>query len=203
MKRMPTIWVKLALMLRCIPMISMALAASKATASKEISWLIFFLAKKLPSRFEEVDADQTSVKPMKRPRESAGVDGKAEDAGKKKKLKAEDGKAVSAEVSSVGEKSHEKEKKKKKKKSTEEVVAEEKGHPKKEQKAALAVKIITGGVTIEDHKIGKGVTAKKGDTVKMRYIGKLTNGKEFDKNVGGKPVSSYLLFYRGIASQFL
>lgn len=36
------------------------------------------------------------------------------------------------------------------------------------------------GVTIDDRKIGNGRTAKPGDKVGMRYIGKLENGKVFD-----------------------
>lgn len=36
------------------------------------------------------------------------------------------------------------------------------------------------GVTIDDRKIGAGRTAKPGDKVGMRYIGKLENGKVFD-----------------------
>ena len=145
------------------------------------------MANKRASRFEEVDADETVAKPIKRPRESDNVaDGKAENAGKKKKLKAEDGKAVPVEVPS---KSQEKEKKKKKK----EKKAED--SLKKDQKVDVVTKTITGGVITEDHKTGTGATAKKGDTVRMRYIGKLTNGKEFDKNVSGKPVSSYSFIY--------
>lgn len=37
-----------------------------------------------------------------------------------------------------------------------------------------------GGVTIDDKKLGKGVAAKAGNTVAMRYIGKLEDGKVFD-----------------------
>jgi FK506-binding nuclear protein len=36
------------------------------------------------------------------------------------------------------------------------------------------------GVTVDDRKLGSGRTAKKGDRVSMRYIGKLDNGKVFD-----------------------
>lgn len=36
------------------------------------------------------------------------------------------------------------------------------------------------GVTIDDRKLGEGRAAKKGDTVSMRYIGKLESGKVFD-----------------------
>ncbi|KAK6540743.1 peptidylprolyl isomerase fpr4 [Orbilia ellipsospora] len=43
------------------------------------------------------------------------------------------------------------------------------------------------GVKIEDHKLGTGPEAKKGQKVSMRYIGKLTDGKVFDSNKKGKP----------------
>ncbi|PGH13026.1 hypothetical protein AJ80_06510 [Polytolypa hystricis UAMH7299] len=41
------------------------------------------------------------------------------------------------------------------------------------------------GVKIDDRKIGSGRTAKKGDNVSMRYIGKLESGKVFDANKKG------------------
>ncbi|KAJ5627191.1 hypothetical protein N7528_004618 [Penicillium herquei] len=50
----------------------------------------------------------------------------------------------------------------------------------------LGVKEVRG-VTIDDKKLGKGVAAKSGNTVAMRYIGKLENGKVFDSNKKGKP----------------
>ncbi len=39
-----------------------------------------------------------------------------------------------------------------------------------------------------DVKVGSGKVAKKGDMVSMRYFGKFTDGKVFDKNIKGKPV---------------
>ncbi|KAK6201672.1 uncharacterized protein RJT21DRAFT_84757, partial [Scheffersomyces amazonensis] len=36
---------------------------------------------------------------------------------------------------------------------------------------------------------GQGQTAKSGNKVGIRYIGKLKNGKVFDKNTNGKPFS--------------
>lgn len=47
------------------------------------------------------------------------------------------------------------------------------------KKATVGVKVVQG-VTIDDRKLGSGRTAKNGDKVSMRYIGKLTNGKVFD-----------------------
>lgn len=44
---------------------------------------------------------------------------------------------------------------------------------------SLGVKEVQG-VKIDDKKLGKGAAAKNGNTVSMRYIGKLENGKVFD-----------------------
>ncbi|KUI67764.1 FK506-binding protein 4 [Cytospora mali] len=65
---------------------------------------------------------------------------------------------------------------------------------KKGQEKAAAKKPTTGvkvvqGVTIDDRKPGTGRTAKNGDKVGMRYIGKLENGKVFDSNKKGAPFS--------------
>lgn len=46
-----------------------------------------------------------------------------------------------------------------------------------EQKKSVRV---VQGVTVDDRKIGQGRSVKNGDTVGMRYIGKLQNGKQFD-----------------------
>ncbi|RUP46630.1 hypothetical protein BC936DRAFT_146705 [Jimgerdemannia flammicorona] len=46
---------------------------------------------------------------------------------------------------------------------------------------------LPNGLVIEDIKIGTGPKAKAGKKIGMRYIGRLTNGKVFDKNVNGKP----------------
>lgn len=50
-------------------------------------------------------------------------------------------------------------------------------------------KKLDGGVVIEDRVRGTGPTAKKGRKISVRYVGKLKNGKVFDKNVSGKPFS--------------
>lgn len=46
-------------------------------------------------------------------------------------------------------------------------------------KPTVGVKVVQG-VTVDDRKIGNGRTAKNGDTVGVRYIGKLQNGQQFD-----------------------
>ncbi|CAI4678788.1 CDA_G0039720.mRNA.1.CDS.1 [Saccharomyces cerevisiae] len=59
---------------------------------------------------------------------------------------------------------------------------------KKEQdKHKPKSKVLEGGIVIEDRTIGDGPQAKRGARVGMRYIGKLKNGKVFDKNTSGKP----------------
>ncbi|KAF4975412.1 hypothetical protein FZEAL_7791 [Fusarium zealandicum] len=58
----------------------------------------------------------------------------------------------------------------------------------KQAKPATGVKVVQG-VTIDDRTIGNGRTVKNGDTVGVRYIGKLQNGQQFDANKKGKPFS--------------
>ena len=48
-------------------------------------------------------------------------------------------------------------------------------------------KTLANGVVIEDAKIGSGPMAKSGSKLAVRYIGKLKNGKVFDKNTKGAP----------------
>ncbi|GKU05296.1 unnamed protein product [Fusarium langsethiae] len=64
----------------------------------------------------------------------------------------------------------------------------EKAKQSKDSKPATGVKVVQG-VTIDDRTIGNGRTVKSGDTVGVRYIGKLQNGKQFDANKKGKPFS--------------
>lgn len=47
-------------------------------------------------------------------------------------------------------------------------------------KAAAATTKVVQGIKIEDKKAGSGTSAKKGDKLQMRYIGKLENGQVFD-----------------------
>ncbi|KAI0093176.1 hypothetical protein BDY19DRAFT_989841, partial [Irpex rosettiformis] len=95
---------------------------------------------------------------------------------KQKKLKGEAGEAVPVAVEEAVQK---KEKKKSKK------------HEKQNEEApkgdsAKSAREVTGGVKIQDVKPGEGAEAKKGDTVRMRYIGKLDDGTVFDSNTKGK-----------------
>lgn len=76
-----------------------------------------------------------------------------------------------------------KEKKEKAKEEKKEVTADK--EDKKEKK--FPTKTLLGGVITEDRKTGSGSAAKSGNKVGIRYIGKLKNGKVFDKNTSGKP----------------
>ena len=132
-------------------------------------------------------------KTKKRPAEKMDVDEKPTEltkAEKKaaKKQKGENGVAIPREDTvkdTKGEKKDEKDEKKDEKKEK----RKEKKEKKKEAKAAGEVKEVEGGVQVRDVKIGSGPGAQKGQSIKMRYIGKLTDGKLFDSNTKGKPVS--------------
>lgn len=110
-----------------------------------------------------------------------------------KKLKAADGAAVPAPApeKKVQEKKTEEKKDKKDKKDKAEKKKEkpeQKDGEKKEKGDKKADRTLDGGVKVWDAKVGTGKTAKKGDKVEMRYIGKFLDGKVFDKNTKGKPV---------------
>ncbi|KAF9481510.1 hypothetical protein BDN70DRAFT_830782 [Pholiota conissans] len=137
------------------------------------------------SRFEEVDDEEVEQsKSQKRARDSDATEVASKVEKKNKKQKAEGGKAVAVPAEAAGP--TEKKDKKKKEKSADEAKKPAEGkesHPKK---------TIAGGVVIQDAKIGTGPMAKKGNHVRMRYVGKLTNGKIFDKNTSGKPFAFHL-----------
>ncbi|GAA95042.1 uncharacterized protein L969DRAFT_95982 [Mixia osmundae IAM 14324] len=75
-------------------------------------------------------------------------------------------------------------------KATTKAVQEKEDAPKAEAKVptkAEPTKIkLPSGLIIEDTKVGQGPKAVKGKKIGMRYIGRLANGKVFDKNVSGK-----------------
>ena len=60
---------------------------------------------------------------------------------------------------------------------------------KKVEKKANAPRTLDGGLIVTDSKVGDGAVAKNGKKIGMRYIGKLDNGKIFDSNTKGSPVS--------------
>lgn len=146
-------------------------------------------------RVEEVDTDDEEVPQLvdskkgknKRPaadgldeliaKESKEVDSKLSKK-QAKKLKNNEGKAVAAEKETPKS-----EKKVQFAKNLEQgptgSPAEKAKPADKAKKATSSVKVVQG-VTIDDRKVGTGRTAKSGDKVGMRYIGKLENGKVFD-----------------------
>ena len=136
-------------------------------------WLMF------RSRFEEIVDEPPKEASKKRPRESDATESeqpsKAEKK-KQKKQKGENGEAVEAPTQEKKEKGKQKEK--------------EKGE--KEKKPKGETKTLAGGVQVVDYKVGTGPKAKSGNVVSMRYIGKLQNGKIFDQNKSGKPVSEVI-----------
>ncbi|AMD22090.1 HGL250Wp [Eremothecium sinecaudum] len=135
--------------------------------------------------------------------EASDVEAKIEelvekDTAKKEKRKlaasAEESKSKKAKKEPVEQPKKEKKDKKKQKKedSTEKKVEfkkdlEEGPSKKKETKGKPKTSVLEGGIVIEDRVTGSGKAAKKGSKVGMRYIGKLKNGKVFDKNTSGKP----------------
>ncbi|GAA5851148.1 hypothetical protein JCM9279_000339 [Rhodotorula babjevae] len=60
---------------------------------------------------------------------------------------------------------------------------------KEEKKAGPKTQVIAGGLEVTDSKVGTGAAAKSGNKVGMRYIGKLENGKVFDSNTKGAPLT--------------
>ncbi|WWD19449.1 FK506-binding protein 4 [Kwoniella shandongensis] len=83
-------------------------------------------------------------------------------------------------------------KKKLAKKAKTEETAAEKPAPvaaKKTENKAPQKRTLPSGLIIEDVKVGDGPVARTGKRLGMRYIGKLTNGKQFDANTAGKPFS--------------
>ncbi|BGP40603.1 peptidylprolyl isomerase fpr3 [Rhodotorula kratochvilovae] len=60
---------------------------------------------------------------------------------------------------------------------------------KEEKKAGPKTQVLAGGLEITDAKVGTGAAAKSGSKVGMRYIGKLENGKVFDSNTKGAPLT--------------
>jgi len=63
------------------------------------------------------------------------------------------------------------------------------GDVKQKQGDKGAMRELPNGLKIQDAKVGDGSQAKSGMKVKMRYVGKLQNGKIFDSNTKGKPFS--------------
>lgn len=147
------------------------------------------LLKSIPTRSRFEDVDEEPPKSLKRARAVEDESPKASKSDQKKKLKGDDGVAVPALAADQDKQKKKKEKKKEQKEKSKEKEGE------KQEAAAVnkkpAEREIAGGTKILDSKIGTGPMAKKGNKVRMRYIGKLMDGKVFDKNVKGKPVCNH------------
>ena len=154
-------------------------------------------------RFEQVPSDHEveTLKSGKRPRVSDTVEDKpvaGDKASKKsKKLKGENGAAVpvsadadaDADAQKKGEKKDKKVKKGVQFKDDDSKKEEGKGGDLKQKQGDQGgMRELPNGLRIQDAKVGNGPQAKSGAKVKMRYVGKLQNGKVFDSNTKGKPV---------------
>ena len=136
-------------------------------------------------RITEIESDEEAPKLVatkkgknKRAAEEESLDAliaKTDDKSKKqqKKLKNNKGEAVAAEEAK-------KDKKVQFAKNLEQGPTGSTEKAKQAGKGSLGVKVIQG-VTVDDRTIGNGArVVKSGDTVGVRYIGKLANGKQFD-----------------------
>ncbi|KAF8527762.1 hypothetical protein JB92DRAFT_2697771 [Gautieria morchelliformis] len=150
------------------------------------------------SRFEEVEDKPTAGKKHPRDSDATADASMASTSAKKanKKLKGESGSAVpvntEAESKANGEATESKKEKKKKDKKKDKGDAKsdveaQSGGEGTATKASSPLKMLSGGLQVKDVKVGTGKQAKAGNTVSMRYIGKLPDGTKFDSNTKGKP----------------
>lgn len=125
--------------------------------------------------------DGQDTKKAKKAKESK-KDGKKDDKKEEKKVKF----TKELEQGPTPSKKEKKDKKEKKEEEAKEAKeAKDSKDDKKDKK--FPTKTLLGGVITEDRKTGSGAGAKSGNKVGIRYIGKLKNGKVFDKNTSGKP----------------
>jgi len=123
-------------------------------------------------------ADAAAVKSLKRPAddeadESADLSGLSKNQRKKlaKKMKKDGGEAAPAAAAAPAP-------------AAAPAAKKDAAQKKKPEPQTLA-----GGLVIEDAKLGDGPVARAGKKVSMRYIGKLQNGKVFDSNTKGSPLT--------------
>lgn len=141
---------------------------------------------KIEELVENDKKNKRKVEEIEEPKEEKPQDKKS------KKAKKDDKKGVqfSEELehgpgSEYSNKESKKDTKKEKKEKAEKAKKEEPKQDSKDKK--YPTKTLLGGVITEDRKLGSGKAAKSGNKVGIRYIGKLKNGKVFDKNTSGKP----------------
>ncbi|PKS07937.1 hypothetical protein jhhlp_006548 [Lomentospora prolificans] len=146
-------------------------------------------------RITELDSDEEAPElvPTKKGKNKRQAEEEAEDLDamiasskdkKSKKLKNNKGEAIASEEKKKDAKG---DKKVQFAKQLEQGPTGSAGKEKAAEKPATKSVRVVQGVTIDDRKVGTGRGAKNGDTVGMRYIGKLQNGKQFDANKKGKP----------------
>lgn len=170
-------------------------------------------------RITEVDSEEEKKEQAKKEKKAAPVAGKKraaeEESPKKaadakaeepklskkqqKKLKANDGKPVEAPATATPTKDAKKvkfaaqlEQGPTPSKSTPSKTEKEKAKPEAKSPSTASGPRKVQGITIEDKTVGSGPAAKAGSKLKMRYVGKLLNGKQFDANTSGKPFSFVL-----------
>lgn len=136
---------------------------------------------------EESEEEEKPVVSKKRAAEAAP---KEQPAKKQKAIAAAP--AVKEEPKKKEQKKEEPKKKEQKKEEPKQKEEPKKKEEKKKQEVKNKVTKLPNGLIIEDVRIGDGVSCKSGQRIGMRYIGKLTTGKVFDKNVSGKPFSFLL-----------
>ena len=115
-----------------------------------------------------------SGKKRKAEKEESGAEGKSKKSKKAKKDEEERRVKFDKDLIKGPTQTEKKEKKEKKEK----IEKKKKKHP---------VRKLDGGILVEDMVTGVGPLVKSGKKISVRYVGKLRNGKVFDKNVSGKP----------------
>ncbi|KAF8938011.1 peptidylprolyl isomerase fpr4 [Dissophora ornata] len=140
------------------------------------------------AKFEEPSKKQAVPEKKQKVSEEKAAPVKAKEAAKKEAApkKDEPKKEAAAKKEAPKKEAAKKEEPKKEaaKKEEPKKEAAKKEEPKKDNK-----KVLANGLVIEDVKVGTGAAAKSGKKIGMRYVGRLTNGKVFDKNTSGKPFS--------------
>ncbi|KAI8340790.1 hypothetical protein BC941DRAFT_450257 [Chlamydoabsidia padenii] len=135
---------------------------------------------------EEEEEQEEAPKPLtKKEKKAAAAAAAAEPT---KPLTKKEKKAAAAAAAAEKEQAAKQEKKRAADSEKEEPTKKQKVEEKKpKQQEKKQVTKMANGLIIEDIKVGEGANVRSGARIGMRYIGKLTSGKVFDKNVSGKP----------------
>ncbi|ORZ12667.1 hypothetical protein BCR42DRAFT_355793 [Absidia repens] len=150
------------------------------------------------SRIEEIEEDEEEeeepAKPLtKKEKKAAAAAAAAAKEEKPKEEKPLTKKEKKAAAAAEKEQAAKQEKKRAADAQKEEPAKKQKTEEKKpKQQEKKQVTKLPSGLIIEDVKVGDGANVKSGARIGMRYIGKLTNGKVFDKNTSGKPFNFVL-----------